>query len=153
MHQFEFKMQSYAANVILKRAKIVNWYTCSKTRCTTPYFGLTLTLGWRTYYMHFQNSKWKDFLGTTHSLLPHFFNFLCPTSAPILWRMCRYIHISDLVDYIGINVATKIILIVEHFYTYLVQCEVLTRYLTLVRWPGSDIRNWTFYNPCNIQVN
>jgi hypothetical protein len=96
--------------------------------------------------MHFQNSKWKDFLGMTHSLLSHFFNFLCPTSASILWRMCRYIRISGHVGYIWINVDTKIILIVKHFYTYLAQCEVLTRYLTLARRPGSDLVNmwnWT----------
>lgn len=87
--------------------------------------------------MHFQNSKWKDFLGTTHSLLPDFFNFLCPTSASILWR----IRISDHVDYIWINVATKITLIVKHSYINLVQCEVLARYLTLARRPGSDLEN------------
>jgi len=119
---------------------------CSKTRCTTTYLGLTLEQGWRTYYMHFQNSKWKDFLGMTHSLLPDFFNFLCPTSASILCRMCRYIRISDHIDYIWINVVTKITLIVKHSYTNLVQCEVLARYLTLERQHGSDLENmwkWT----------
>ena len=41
----------------------------------------------------------KDFLGTWHSLLPHFFFYsFCPTSVAILWRICAYIHISECVD-------------------------------------------------------
>ena len=47
---------------------------------------------WRTYGIR------KDFLGTHHSLLSHFFYFFWPTSNSILWRICVYIHISDCVD-------------------------------------------------------
>lgn len=85
--------------------------------------------------------SWHDTFTTAE-----FFNFLCPTSASILWRMCRYIRISDHVDYIWINVATKITLIVKHSYTKC-KCEVLARYLTLARWPGSDLENmWKWKN-------
>jgi hypothetical protein len=73
--------------------------------------GDALKQGWRT------NGTRKGFLGTRYSLLSQVFDFFCPTSVSIFWRMCVYTRSWQLRDCVWITCDTKIILRVKHSYT------------------------------------
>jgi hypothetical protein len=72
-------------------------YTVGSSQVTAV---IVLGQGWRTYETRAHNGTGKDFLGTRHSMLSHFFFifYFYPTSVSILGRICAYVHISDYVE-------------------------------------------------------
>ena len=84
------------------------------------------------------------FLGTRHSQLSQFFfNFFCPTSVSILWRICVYVHISDCIEIVYELPLLPDNTAVKHFYMIREQCEVLTGNLWLRCLPSSDwVNTW-----------
>jgi hypothetical protein len=62
----------------------------------TPFSQLRLGQGWRTYGTCAQNVTRKNFLGTRHSLLSHF--FILPDQRLRMCRTCAHIHITDCVQ-------------------------------------------------------
>ena len=84
---------------------------------------------------------------TWHAAFTAFPNlFFCPTSIPILWRICTYIHTSECVQTVCELPLLPNNSAVKHIYTNRDRCEVLTGYLSLGCRCGGDWANtwhWT----------
>ena len=87
--------------------------------------------GWQTY------GAWKDYSWQTlFTVVPIFFKFLLPNQ-----RLCtvKNIHISDYAENVyELPLLPNNTVCVEHFYTNLEWCKVLTRCLSQRRRPGSE---------------